>query len=141
MKKLLTAAALFAAMSACGLRGDKPLEGTVWKLASMEGIPASVIESEEDAFTLSFDGEEMMVAGRTNCNRFFSNYETIDGTLALGEMGMTRMACPDMTFEDSFVRMLGQVDGFSIDGERLTLFGDGQALASFRAVELPQEIE
>ncbi|MCM1151453.1 MAG: META domain-containing protein [Alistipes sp.] len=142
MKKFFAAAALLAAMTACGgAANDKPLEGTVWKLSAMEGIPASAIGSEEDAFTLSFDGEEMMVAGRTNCNRFFSNYEAIDGTLAFGDMGMTRMACPDMEFEDAFVQMLGRVDGFAIDGDRLTLFGDGETLASFEAIELPQDEE
>ncbi|MDE5708771.1 MAG: META domain-containing protein [Alistipes sp.] len=142
MKKILAAAALFAVMTACdGVRSDKPLEGTVWKLTSMEGIPAAAIDSEADAFTLSFDGEEMLAAGRTNCNRFFCNYEAIDGTLAFGEMGTTRMACPDMEFEEAFVRMLGEVDGFSIDGEELTLFSDGQALASFEAVELPVDEE
>lgn len=142
MKKILAAAVLFAAMTACdGVRNDKPLEGTVWKLTSMEGIPAAAIDSEVDAFTLMFDGEEMMAAGRTNCNRFFCNYEAIDGTLAFGEMGMTRMACPDMEFEDAFVQMLGEVDSFSIDGGELTLFSDGQTLASFESIELPQNEE
>lgn len=138
MKKILAAFALLAAMTACGGADNKPLDGTVWKLASMEGIPASAIDSEDDAFTLVFNGEETMVAGRTNCNRFFGSYNAADGALSFGEMGMTRMACPDMEFEDAFVQMLGKVDGFSIAGDVLTLFGDGQTLAAFKAVELAE---
>lgn len=137
MKKILAAVALLVAMTACGgAQNNKPLEGTVWKLSSMEGIPASAIEGEGDAFTLLFNGEEMLVSGRTNCNRFFGSYNAADGALAFGDMGMTRMACPDMQYEDAFVEMLDKVDGFSIEGEELTLFGDRQALASFKAVEL-----
>jgi len=140
MKKIFTAAALLVAMTACGgAESRKPLEETAWKLVSMEGIPASAIDSEEDAFTLLFSSEDMSVAGRTNCNLFFGNYETADGTLAFGEMGMTRMACPDMEHEDAFMRMFGQVDGFAIDGDRLTLTGDGKTLATFRAVEAAAE--
>ena len=137
MKKILAAAALLVAMTACGgAQNNRSLEGTVWKLASMEGIPASAIESEDDAFTLLFNGEEMLVSGRTDCNRFFGSYNVADGALEFGDMGMTRMACPDMQFEDAFVQMLGKVDGFSIEGEELTLFGQQQKLASFKAVEL-----
>lgn len=141
MKKILAAAALFFAMTACcGAHNDKPLEGTVWKLTSMEGIPASAIDSEEDAFTLIFNGEEMLVSGRTNCNRFFGSYNAAAGALAFGNMGMTRMACPDMQYEDAFAQMLDKVDGFSIKGETLTLFGQQQKLASFKAIELKNDM-
>jgi len=130
------AASLLGAMAACcGAQNNKPLEGTTWKLASMEGIPAEALASDDDAFTLVFSAEDMSAAGRTNCNLYFGNYETADGTLAFGEMGMTRMACPDMEFEDAFMRMLGSVDGFSIVGDRLTLTGDGRTLAVFSAVD------
>ncbi|MDE6445891.1 MAG: META domain-containing protein [Alistipes sp.] len=137
MKKMLAAVALLGAMTACGgAQNDKPLTETTWKLVATEGIPAEAIAAEDDAFTLVFSGEDMSAAGRTNCNLFFGNYEAIDGTLAFGEMGVTRMACPDMEYEQAFLDMLGRVDGFSIDGDELTLFGDGETLATFEAVEL-----
>ena len=75
MKKFFAAAALLLAMTACGGSHDLTLEGTTWKLASMELVPASVIEAEPDSFTLLFDAADTLVAGRTNCNRFFvKNY-------------------------------------------------------------------
>ena len=136
MKKIFAAAVLLVAMTACGgAKNDRPLEGTTWKLVSMEGIPAEAIAAEDDAFTLEFNGEEMLVAGRTNCNRFFGSYDAGDGTMVFGGMGMTRMACPDMEYEDAFVGMLGRVDGFDIAGDRLTLSAAGQPLATFAAVE------
>ena len=136
MKRFFTAALLLGAMTACcGTQNDKPLEGTVWKLASMEGIPAEAIAADDDAFTLIFSEEDMSAAGRTNCNLYFGSYEAIDGTLAFGEMGMTRMACPDMELETTFMHLFEQVDGFTIEGDRLALTGDGRTLAVFAALD------
>ena len=75
MKKYFAAAALLMMMAACGSAGqDKKLEGTTWKLAKMEAIPAAAVGKEADFFTLEFNAADTMVAGRTNCNRFFCNY-------------------------------------------------------------------
>lgn len=135
MKKIFTAAVLFAAMTACCGGAQTALEGTTWKLAEMEGIPAEAINAGADAFTLKFDAADTLVSGRTNCNRFFGKYEKQDGKLEFGNLGMTRMACPDMQYEDAFVKMLDEVDRFEIKGAELTLFDDHKALAVFKAVE------
>ncbi len=53
MKKYFAAAALLMMMAACGSAGqDKKLEGTTWKLARMEAIPAAAVGKEADVFTL-----------------------------------------------------------------------------------------
>ena len=77
MKKIFAAAALLLAMTACGGSQKKalPLEGTTWKLAKMEAIPAKAIDAEADFFTLQFSAADTLVSGRTNCNRFFGKYE------------------------------------------------------------------
>ncbi len=135
MKKIFTAAVLFAAMTACCGGAQTALEGTTWKLAEMEGIPAEAINAGADAFTLKFDAADTLVSGRTNCNRFFGKYEKQDGKLEFGNLGMTRMACPDMQYEDAFVKMLDDVDRFEIKGSELTFFDDDKSLAVFKAVE------
>ncbi len=133
MIKNLFAAAVLLATTACGGSHDLPLEGTTWKLARMQGIPDSAITAEEDAFTLEFDAADTLVAGRTNCNRFFGRYEVKGDRLHLGDLGMTRMACPDMQYEDRFSEMLSEADRFAIDGSELTLYDDRKPLAVFRA--------
>ena len=52
MKKIFAAAALLLAMTACGgsQKEALPLEGTTWKLAKMEAIPAKAIDAEADFF-------------------------------------------------------------------------------------------
>lgn len=132
MKNYLAAVVLLGGLAACGGRNDLPLEGTTWQLASMEEIPSEAIDPKTDAFTLVFDAEQQMVYGRTNCNRFFGSYRIEERELEFGDLGMTRMACPDMEYEDAFVRMLDEVDGYGIRGEELTLYDDGKPLATFR---------
>ena len=137
MKKIFAAAALLLAMTACGGSQKKalPLEGTTWKLAKMEAIPAKAVDAEADFFTLQFSAADTLVSGRTNCNRFFGKYELKGQKLEFENLGMTRMACPDMQYEDAFVKMLDEVDRFEIKGAELTLFDDHKALAVFKAVE------
>ena len=137
MKKYFAAAALLLAMTACGGSQKKalPLEGTTWKLAKMEAIPAKAIDAEADFFTMQFSAADTLVSGRTNCNRFFGRYELKGQKLEFENLGMTRMACPDMQYEDAFVKMLDEVDRFEIKGAELTLFDDHKALAVFKAVE------
>ena len=115
MKKYFAAAALLVTMAACGSAAqDKTLEGTTWKLAQMGSIPATAINQEAD---------------------FFGRYELKGKKLEFENMGMTRMACPDMQYEDAFVKMLDDVDRFEIKGSELTFFDDDKSLAVFKAVE------
>ena len=132
MKKIFAAAALLLAMTACGGSQKKalPLEGTTWKLAKMEAIDA-----EADFFTLQFSAADTLVSGRTNCNRFFGKYELKGQKLEFENLGMTRMACPEMQYEDAFVKMLDEVDGYEIKGAELKLYDDKKLLAEFRAVQ------
>lgn len=138
MKKYFAAAALLVTMAACGSAAqDKTLEGTTWKLAKMESIPATAINQETDFFTLEFNAADTMVAGRTNCNRFFGKYELKGRELSFENLGMTRMACLDMQYEDAFVKMLDEVDSYEIKGSELKFYDDKKVIAEFRAVPAP----
>ena len=99
------------------------------------GLPAAAVGKEADFFTLEFNAADTMVAGRTNCNRFFGKYELKGKELELKNLGMTRMACPEMQYEDAFVKMLDEVDGYEIKGEELKFYDDKKLLAEFRAVQ------
>lgn len=137
MKKIVAAAALLVAMTACGgsQKKDLPLEGTTWKLSKMEAIPAKAVTAEADYFTLQFDATDTLVSGRTNCNRFFGKYELNGQKLEFENMGMTRMACPEMQYEDAFVKMLDEVDRYEIKDSVLKLYDDQKVVAEFRAAE------
>lgn len=141
MTRIFAAATLLFAMTACGGSSQKnlPLEGTTWKLARMESIPSTAVAAEEDAFTLEFNAADTLVAGRTNCNRFFGKYTLSGKNLKMGPLGMTRMACPDMQYEDSFVQMLDEVDGYEIKGSELKLLDGEQVVAEFHGTPAAAE--
>lgn len=140
MKKILAAAGLLLAMTACCCQQENlPLEGTSWKLSKMESIPATAISAEEDAFTLMFNAADTLVAGRTNCNRFFGPYILNGKSLKFGDLGMTRMACPDLQYETSFVEMLSKVNGFEIKGSDLKLLDGDRVLAEFQGAQAAAE--
>lgn len=136
MKKYFAAAALLMmwrpAEAPARTRSSKARHGNSprWRQSR-----AAAVGKEADFFTLEFNAADTMVAGRTNCNRFFGKYELKGKELELKNLGMTRMACPDMQYEDAFVKMLDEVDRFEIKGAELTLFDDHKALAVFKAVE------
>lgn len=133
MRKTLFAALALLLAACTGTGKDARLEGTTWKLTNMEGIPSKSIDAEADYFTLSFAAADSTVSGRTNCNRFFGKYSVKGDKIEFENMGMTRMACPDMQYEDAFVKMLDEADRFEIRGEELKLYDDGKSLAVFRA--------
>ena len=99
------------------------------------GDSRQAIDAEADFFTLQFSAADTLVSGRTNCNRFFGKYELKGQKLEFENLGMTRMACPEMQYEDAFVKMLDEVDGYEIKGEELKFYDDKKLLAEFRAVQ------
>lgn len=148
MKNYFALFALLLGMVSCGNHRSESLDGTTWKLAAMTNIPDEAIAAEADAFTLAFNAADTMVYGRTNCNRFFGKYETekydgpdynprvITGALQFGNLGATRMMCPDMEYETAFLQMLGQVEEYAIRKGELELYGnERELLATFRPTQ------
>lgn len=73
--------------------------------------------------TLNFDGDQ--INGLAGCNSYFAEV-TIneDGTLSVGLVGSTLMACMNedvMQQESDFLAALGEVTSYTLSGNRLTL--------------------
>lgn len=131
MKKIMTFAIALFALASCAKVENLALEDYEWKLAEMEGITAEEI-GEDEAFVVRFDKAESMASGQTNCNSFFGEYTLNGENLTFDAMGVTRKMCPDMNAEDAFLAMLKRVDGFKIEGDKLTLMNKGKAMAAFK---------
>lgn len=69
------------------------------------------------------------VAGRGGCNRFVGSYASSGGTLRLGGLGVTRMACPQpmMEQEARFLAALRATASARVEGPYLTLYDAGGA--------------
>ena len=130
MKKIFIAAAAFL-FASCATVQNLPLENTQWKLVELYGENNPAFEGG-DSFTFTLDAGS--ITGKGSVNRFFGGYEYSDAAgLEIGDLGMTRMMGPNVDLEDSFVQMFDKVDGCKGKGDGLTLTGDGETLATFKA--------
>ena len=109
------------------------LENTFWVLADLNGAEALSVDEGGQPATLQYDPATGKIAGTTGCNQYFADAQ-VDletGTISVGAIGMTRMACrgPVADQEMAFVRVLEKAVSFKIEGDRLTLLAeDGEAL-------------
>lgn len=115
-----------------------PLEGTVWQLETLGGETAPTGAGGRPV-DLQFAAAEQRAAGFAGCNRYTGGYAR-DGDaqhgspLSFGDMAVTLMACAEGgELERAYLQMLDRVDRYRLDGDTLTLFAGGEALAAFRA--------
>jgi heat shock protein HslJ len=111
-----------------------------WKLTSMIGAGIDLMLTEDAEITLVFtpDGR---VAGSGGCNRYFSAVELgAPGEFALGPVGSTMMACPEMTLalEQQYLRALQGARRYRIAGDRLELLFGEDGVLGFEATTLPE---
>ncbi len=108
---------------------ENPLNDTEWLLVSYGPTSALTPALPDHQPGVSFiDGQ---IQGSTGCNSYSGSYVIRENTIAVGELAWTEMACMDagvMAQESDFLMLLGEVDSFSIDGERLSLTGPPGAL-------------
>lgn len=104
------------------------LQDGLWVLSSGRDVPlpAGVVP------TAGF--HERVVRGSTGCNQYSGPY-TVDGeSLVIGDLSTTRMACatPRDEVERDYVRALGLVTTWAMDGDELVLSdGSGEELLRY----------
>ena len=143
---LVAAAACLALAAACASRNGAPsvapsgsaettslkkLTGVTWTLVSLGGEP---VPQGTRLPTIAFDGAR--IAGLGGCNRYTGQIqETGPGTIAVGPVASTKMACPPpaMDVESRFFTVLAQVTQYRLAGPRLVLSGPSGELAFERA--------
>jgi heat shock protein HslJ len=113
------------------------LAGTDWRIVSIGGT-----EVGGERYVLSF--AEDRLSGRAGCNRFSGRYRLAGGTLTVGPLAMTRMACasiaghsgPDpMAMERLATQILeGEMRASFPDGDTLVLRGNGGEIRLRRAI-------
>jgi heat shock protein HslJ len=124
------------ALSACALATDKPdkqaerVYGYTWIAEEVGGWP--IAGDVAPKLVVNPDGK---VSGHAGCNGFFGSV-IIDGeAMSFGNLGATRMACPEpaMSQEDKLLRALDSTRGYRLLGSSLVLLdGEGDALVRFR---------
>ena len=93
-----------------------PLAGMVWRADEIDG--QRVVDGI--ASTIAFDGRSQAV-GSTGCNRYVAPLQIAGSTLRLGDIALTRRACPPgvMDQERRFVVALGAIRTYHQEGDTL----------------------
>ncbi len=101
----------------------KLLKEREWQLKAMQMNGEAVTNPAELPVLLFSDSTA--VYGSAGCNRFFGEYEAdAEGNMTVHPGGATMMACPDLEFEDNYLKALSQVKHFQIAEGELTLKDD-----------------
>jgi copper homeostasis protein (lipoprotein) len=123
----------------CGQRfASAPLENSYWKLTRLAYQPVILAPEQREPY-LVLQAQDRKLTGYAGCNRMTGSYTLEGEALRFGHTATTKMACvKGMDTEDAFLKALGQVRHWHIDGEHLILSDEfGNVLAHFEAVALP----
>ena len=122
--------------SAAPTTPDAPLRETRWVLRQLAGKPVAVAANTREAYlTLRADGT---AEGDGSCNRFRGSFFSETASeLKFSPLMSTRMACPAIATESSFISALGKANSYQISGDTLqVLDASGAAVARLVAVPL-----
>jgi heat shock protein HslJ len=111
---------------------ENPMSG-IWTLAALQrpGMAEERV-APEPPYTLEFETSSRL-AGRADCNRYFSGYEADKGRIKVLAVGATQAACPPESFADEFLKMIGAATQYEIRNAQLRLAGaDGSVLVFVR---------
>ena len=125
-KTVLKATALLlagAGMTACGSskQAVQPVDLTgEWNIVAING---DTVHAANKPF-IGLDMADKRVYGNAGCNRMMGTFE-IDslnpGKIQFGQIGTTRMICPDMDTENKVLQTLNNVKGYAGTEEGLVL--------------------
>lgn len=124
MRKVLVSVLMACAalvMVSCGTSKEvAPLSSIngEWNIIEINGSAVVPAQGQELPF-IGFDTTTGKVFGYSGCNRMMGSFDVNAkaGTIDLGGLASTRMACPDMTTEQNVLSALGQVKGYKKMGK------------------------
>jgi heat shock protein HslJ len=124
----MIALALAVLTTACGLFGAPAELDGMWTLTRGTHDGAAITPIPGSAVTLSIDGTD--VGGTAACNQYGGTIERDGGSISIGALSMTEMACaePIMALESAYLAALPLVTGATRVGDTLTLTGPGVEL-------------
>ncbi len=148
MKKIVLLAAVALLVTGCcdcrktSTKIYKPLNATEWTLRQMNGrnIAAELTEGKAPTLVLSTDGS---YGGFGGCNSYGGQAKVTPselkyqkdtvGKIEFGAMYSTKRYCRDDKLEYAFFKALDGVDSFTIEGDNLFLFTQGELTLVFVA--------
>jgi len=90
-----------------------------WELQQIKSkkIPLNTITPFID-----FDLDRNLISGNAGCNGLSASIAINNNELYFNEILLTRMFCEDLTLENNFVNILGQITNYKVNGNTLNLY-------------------
>jgi len=102
------------------LSPDSNWSGRRWVLTEMKGVPVQLSGGRRDAY-INFEAAEKRFTGNGGCNQVSGNYSLDKKNIHFGEVISTKMSCPDIEFENTFLSTLNSIDHYEQRGNDLLL--------------------
>lgn len=133
----LIAAALFFTLTAqkCANNSNTTMDpltaltGSQWNLTGLAGQALQLPEGVKTPFlSLAKDGK---LSGFGGCNNLMGTMKLDGSALSFPGLGSTKMFCKDaQPTENAFMGALRETNGYTLDGNTLTLLNTGKELAT-----------
>lgn len=131
MKYLLIGFTLIACLNCTPkLSPDSNWTGRRWVLTEMKGVPVQLSGGRRDA-SINFEAPEKRFTGNGGCNQISGNYSLEKKNIHFGEVISTKMSCPDIEFENTFLSTLNSIDRYEQRGNDLLLKKKKEVLLRF----------
>lgn len=114
-----------------GPAAGSAITDTEWKLTvvAAEGRERAIEKPELFTLRLSADGKASV---RADCNRGGGPYARAGRNLTVTIQALTRAYCGPESFSDEYLRLLGQIESYRVEGNSLLLqFRSGSGSMSF----------
>lgn len=131
MKNLIFAGLMMASLTACStLAVNKSKVGTTQ--ASINNTQWTLAE-EVKGKTPTLVIENGKVSGNAGCNNYFGELflNPAAGTVDVSRIGSTKMACPNLSEEMNYIKMLDEANKYVVNGNTLELYRDSLLLLKF----------
>lgn len=108
-------------------------EDKKWLLVSFLG---KNIQDSENEFYIIFNSKDKRLNTKVGCNVMNAGYNLINGlTLEIKPIMSTRMACPENSIEDEYIKNLETVNNVTTNGELLHLNRARMTIATYKLVK------
>ena len=108
----------------------------IWVLTMFNHQPLNRADFVKGLPAVAFHLNDNRVSGSTGCNRITGGFEARGKTITFGQMATTRMACPNMAFEQNFLTALtGNKLTYTIGKVSLILTDDEGMVMEFKKTD------
>jgi heat shock protein HslJ len=91
-----------------------------WVVVEMKGVPVQQSGGRRDA-SINFEVDQKKFRGSGGCNQINGAYTIDRKNIKFTDVVSTKMSCADISFENTFLSLLNDVNRYELSGEELRL--------------------